>query len=195
MPESSYALYSRKGISMSKENVISWRQRVKIKLIEYKGGKCSRCGYNKDVPRAYQFHHRDSSQKDFQIGGKSLSFQTLKKEVDKCDLVCSNCHAEIHDLEVKEKRDELRQRHQQWLESLLQPKNCKQCNKEFQPEKRDAKFCSAKCSQMSQRRCSRPTKAELRNMMTKMSWTAIGKKYGISCNAVRKWAKTYGLLN
>jgi hypothetical protein len=80
----------------SSESVILWRKRTKIKLIEYKGGKCEICGYDK-CNRALQFHHKNPLEKDFSISGKSLSFDKLKNEVDKCMLVCSNCHCEIHD--------------------------------------------------------------------------------------------------
>lgn len=71
-------------------------QKTKLKAIEYKGGKCVICGYNKSV-RALQFHHVDPSQKDFGISGSTKSFEKLKPELDKCVLVCANCHAEIHD--------------------------------------------------------------------------------------------------
>ena len=74
-------------------SVISYRRRTKIKLVEYKGGECEKCGY-----KALEFHHLDPNKKDFTIGGKSWSFERLKKEVDKCILVCSNCHKEIHDV-------------------------------------------------------------------------------------------------
>mgnify|MGYP003402983197 CR=1 FL=1 len=77
------------------QSVISWRKRVKLKLIEYKGGKCERCNYNR-CERALEFHHLDPSKKDFTISGKSWSYERLKIEVDKCILVCSNCHNEIH---------------------------------------------------------------------------------------------------
>jgi predicted transcriptional regulator len=76
-------------------SVISWRRRSKLKLIEYKGGRCEKCGYNK-CQMALEFHHLNPSEKDFTIGGKSWSFDKLKSEVDKCILVCSNCHKEIH---------------------------------------------------------------------------------------------------
>ena len=75
--------------------VVDWRKRKKIELLEYKGGKCEICGYNKCI-RSLEFHHRDPKEKDFTISGKSWSFERLKSEVDKCMLVCSNCHNEIH---------------------------------------------------------------------------------------------------
>lgn len=77
------------------ESVINWRKRTKIKLVEYKGGKCECCGYSKCI-EALEFHHLDPSKKDFQISGTSKSFEALKKEADKCVLVCANCHREIH---------------------------------------------------------------------------------------------------
>lgn len=77
------------------ENVISKRRRLKEKLVEYKGGKCEICGYNKCID-ALEFHHKDPNEKDFSISGKSVSLERLKKEVDKCILVCANCHREIH---------------------------------------------------------------------------------------------------
>ena len=78
------------------QHVIDSRRNNKIKLIEYKGGCCEKCGYNKSVS-VLQFHHLDQNEKDFTIGGRSYSYERLKKEVDKCILVCSNCHIEIHE--------------------------------------------------------------------------------------------------
>lgn len=78
-----------------KELEKSYYKRTKEKLIEYKGGKCQVCGYNK-CASALEFHHLDPSQKDFTISGGTKSFENLKPEVDKCILVCANCHREIH---------------------------------------------------------------------------------------------------
>lgn len=86
----------RKKNKISKsESVISWRNKKKEELVEYKGGKCEICGYNKCIT-ALHFHHKDPNEKDFSISRKSYSFEKLKEEADKCILVCANCHAEIH---------------------------------------------------------------------------------------------------
>jgi predicted transcriptional regulator len=77
------------------KSVIDWRKKVKLKLVEKKGGKCERCGYNKCID-ALEFHHIDPNKKDFSVSGKSWSLEKLEKEVEKCILVCSNCHKEIH---------------------------------------------------------------------------------------------------
>jgi hypothetical protein len=79
------------------KGVTEWRRRTKIKAVEYKGGKCARCGYNKSL-RALQFHHRDPNEKDFMISRPNpRTWEKVKVELDKCDLVCGNCHSEIHD--------------------------------------------------------------------------------------------------
>lgn len=78
------------------------RDKIKTLLVEYKGGQCEICGYNKCV-RALEFHHLDSSKKDFGISekGYTRSLEKNKQEVDKCILVCSNCHSEIHEGLIK----------------------------------------------------------------------------------------------
>ena len=91
-----YVIRKSKQKITKSEAVITWRKRTKLKLVEYKGGKCQICDYNKSL-NALHFHHIDPNEKDFQISGKSLSFDKLKSEVDKCILVCSNCHSEIHE--------------------------------------------------------------------------------------------------
>jgi hypothetical protein len=73
----------------------SWKKEAKKLLVEYKGGKCINCGYSNCV-ESLDFHHLDSKEKDFNISGKSYSLERLKNEVDKCVLLCSNCHREFH---------------------------------------------------------------------------------------------------
>ena len=77
------------------QNKIKPRE-IKIQCVDYKGGKCQICGYDKYLG-SLDFHHIDSNTKDFSIGMKHLcSFEELKKELDKCILVCKNCHYELH---------------------------------------------------------------------------------------------------
>ena len=94
-------LPSRRRNSCNSCRVAKYRQNVKRKLIEYKGGKCKICGYDKCI-RSLIFHHIDPNKKEFQISGQSLSFEKLKNEVDKCELLCHNCHGEIHEGLIKE---------------------------------------------------------------------------------------------
>ena len=85
------------------EKAMESRRRRKRKLIAYKGGKCERCGYDKDYPGVYEFHHLNPDEKDFGIASKSVGLEKLKLEVDKCQLLCRNCHAETHDELIKAK--------------------------------------------------------------------------------------------
>jgi len=83
----------------SKYCIQRWINR-KIEAIKYKGGCCIKCGYNKNYA-VLQFHHRDSSTKDFEwIKLRLRKWSTVLKELDKCDLLCSNCHTEIHNPEA-----------------------------------------------------------------------------------------------
>ena len=65
--------------------------------VAYKGGKCVFCGYKKTIA-ALDFHHVDEKTKDFGLSQRGLtrSWKRIKKELDKCILVCANCHREIH---------------------------------------------------------------------------------------------------
>lgn len=77
------------------DHVKEYRKRVKQELVKYKGGKCQKCGYDK-CNEALEFHHLDPSKKDFTISGQHKSIELLKKEVDKCVLLCCRCHREVH---------------------------------------------------------------------------------------------------
>ncbi len=71
------------------------RYKIKGQLVEFFGGKCIECGYNKSH-KALQFHHRDPKEKEFQISEMYTrrSLDALVVEAEKCDLICANCHAE-----------------------------------------------------------------------------------------------------
>lgn len=72
-------------------------RKFKKKCIEYKGGKCQRCEYNK-CDNAMEFHHVSPEHKDFSIAevrNKQINDE-IKAELDKCILVCANCHREVH---------------------------------------------------------------------------------------------------
>ena len=72
------------------------QQNIKQKAVDYLGGKCSVCDYNKCLG-ALEFHHVNPEEKDFNIAELKLSsFDRMKTELNKCILVCANCHREIH---------------------------------------------------------------------------------------------------
>ncbi len=93
-----YEYAKNKGHTLKKCNsclVNERRFKVRENLISYKGGKCQICGYDK-CTFALDFHHIDPTTKKFNISGcHTLRWDTLVAEVDKCILLCSNCHREL----------------------------------------------------------------------------------------------------
>lgn len=73
------------------------RRKIKQMAVEYLGGSCERCGYKKCIG-ALDFHHKNKNEKSFLISGKGscIAWVKIKNELDKCMLVCANCHREIH---------------------------------------------------------------------------------------------------
>ena len=78
------------------------RRNDKLIYLEYSDSSCIRCGYNK-CPASLTFHHRDPNEKEFCIGGLSERINSIdelneiiKNEIDKCDLLCANCHVIEH---------------------------------------------------------------------------------------------------
>ncbi len=80
-----------------KRAVTKRRRKLKQLVVEYKGGKCILCGYNKSM-WVLELHHVDSSTKEFNMSVRGLtrSWEKIKAEADKCILVCANCHREVH---------------------------------------------------------------------------------------------------
>lgn len=73
------------------------KKRKKI-LIDMHGGGCIVCGYNKNSA-VLQFHHRNPEEKTFNLDSRKLSntkWESILLESAKCDLMCSNCHIELH---------------------------------------------------------------------------------------------------
>ncbi len=68
---------------------------VKKQAIEYLGGKCVDCGYV-GHPCVFDFHHLDPQSKDFSFGSTYRKFDRIVEELDKCVLLCSNCHRLRH---------------------------------------------------------------------------------------------------
>ena len=55
-------------------------------------------------------------------------------------------------------------------------------------------YCSQSCAHFSQRKVEHPTKEQLAQDIANLSWVRIGKKYGVSDKAIRKWARKYELI-
>ena len=73
------------------------RKMIRQMAISYLGGKCCFCSYDRCIA-ALDFHHVDESSKSFGLSqnGLTRSWEKTEHELQKCILVCANCHREIH---------------------------------------------------------------------------------------------------
>lgn len=68
----------------------------KLKAIEYLGGKCHNCK-GQFEPCVYDFHHRNPAEKEFEPSVLlNYTWDRIQEELDKCNLLCSNCHRLEH---------------------------------------------------------------------------------------------------
>jgi hypothetical protein len=104
--------YQKEYRKNNKEKIKKWRQKTKTQRKEYKKNyyqlkanfvleykkdkKCINCGY-KEHPEILQFHHTKGD-KSFSVGSGigNKKNETIKKEMDKCILLCPNCHFLLH---------------------------------------------------------------------------------------------------
>lgn len=68
-------------------------------MVKYKGGECERCKLKLEDTHysVFDFHHINSEEKDPNFGKiKFQKWEVIKEEIDKCQLLCSNCHRITH---------------------------------------------------------------------------------------------------
>jgi predicted nucleic acid-binding Zn ribbon protein len=84
--------------------------------------------------------------------------------------------------------------------NVLLARHCAVCGQPFQPTDRLQRHCSRRCSGRSERNrlraveartVDRPPYEQLVREIAETSWSAVGRKYGVSDNAVRKWVRWY----
>lgn len=62
--------------------------------IQKRGGACERCGVTSEHFSFFDLHHRDPRLKDRNVLG--LGLPRIKAELEKCDVLCPNCHRMVH---------------------------------------------------------------------------------------------------
>lgn len=122
----------------------------KYEYVMKRGGKCEHCGYNANLS-ALEFHHKNPEEKEFQIDVRAFSNHSLEKleaELDKCELLCSNCHKEHHNPTlamdnipelIKDAEDKKSFSNQEEYGSV-----CPVCGKRF-PKMKGKIYCSEEC--------------------------------------------------
>lgn len=179
--------------------VASRRRELKKQAVAYKGGKCVHCGYDKSIA-AMEFHHVDPSKKDFQIStGRTRSWDRVKSEIDKCVLLCSNCHKEEHEKLFSERRIRHEARIAEMKRKRAEMVNvpCSFCNKVvLVTKKRIERYsfhCSTKCGHKDNEKTQWPTDSRLMKMVWKVPMTTLAKRLGVSDKAIKKRCRSRGI--
>jgi len=94
---------SKKYYQNHKKEINKKKEPFKIKLHELKIDGCSKCGYHKN-DAALDFHHIDPKTKKFNLGINCFtkhSEEEIREELNKCILLCANCHTRLHNQKEK----------------------------------------------------------------------------------------------
>lgn len=77
--------------------VVDSRRRLKVRAVDRMGGRCLGCERT-GPPALFDFHHTDAKDKGFGIGqdGIPRSWERVIAELEKCVMLCANCHREVH---------------------------------------------------------------------------------------------------
>lgn len=173
----------------------SYRQ-LKVRAVQYKGGKCEVCGYAKYIG-ALDFHHRDPNTKDFAISSKNVKWETLVGELDKCRLLCANCHREIHaeerNLRAKQRKEEAKALYPGREARPKQEVICSACQGTFETSDSERVYCSPECVSRGQEHATWPDERELKSLLEKMPATHVAQQLGVSSSAVKKRCKRLGI--
>jgi hypothetical protein len=113
----------------------------------------------------------------------------MDNRLENLQIVCPNCAATLDTHCGRNLR-------------LIENRVCEECGTEYRPGHVDQRFCSLKCGRSHERphmrvprpetrKVPRPTYEQLKEDLSHMSWLAVGRKYGVSDNAVRKWMRWY----
>jgi hypothetical protein len=165
---------------------------LKERAVEYKGGRCEVCGYNKCLT-SLVFHHEDPSAKDFTISGRVLRWETIKGELDKCRCLCANCHGELHDREYLQRMLEREVEAQStFKERKYKPKQtveCAVCSNKFSAHfsnRPRARYCDRLCKAVAQRAAPWPDDQTLLLMINNNGVSATARELKATRKAIRK---------
>lgn len=173
----------------NKKAVVIFRQRVKLALMSGFGDKCQMC-HNSFPPEVYEFHHINPEEKEFGIAsmGQSRSQLRIANEAEKCAMLCANCHRLVEHSQkglFSLKKDFNRDIYFSAI-SELNGSAERARKKEYERVKKELVIAN---------KSLQPTREELKSLIRNRPFLQIGKLYGVSDNAVRKWCLKHSLPN
>lgn len=180
-----------------KEKQTNFREKRKERILRVMGGRCAICGYNK-CSDALELHHIDPSQKEFGISARvDISWEKTSEELKKCILLCANCHRELHSAPELD-MDLTSSFNQEICDQITQEVNhtksgvhnfCCDCGCQIG---KTSQRCNV-CEKRLRRVVERPPRDELAAMIANLGFSAVGRIYGVSDNAIKKWCKSADL--
>lgn len=174
-------------------------QRRKKKAVEYKGGKCTRCGYSRSLA-ALEFHHPDPEVKDHGfVSGRHVlrPWDKQRAELDKCVLLCANCHREVHEEWMREQHavlwEEVRKLVPERRFRSKSKRPCLECGEvfEYYPST-NQKFCCRKCKVAAQS-INWPSDRTLSKLLQVASVSQVSGDLGTTPKTVRARCRKRGI--
>lgn len=194
------------------ERVTAKARAMKREGVRILGGKCLKCGETRYY--ILEFHHINPKTKKSTLSNlmSKGKIEEYFIELQKCILLCSNCHKEYHffnhttyietkdyvNLDAFKPNFSSINRGYEYTTTLNinSTYTCSVCHREIKIKKRipiNFNGVCNQCSHITQRKCKHPDKETLTQEITQFSFEALGRKYGVTGNAVKKWCKKYGI--
>lgn len=178
----------------------------KLAAIQYMGGKCVRCDCTCSHA-AFHFHHKDPLTKTYDWNSlRRRGVNEIINELSKCELICSNCHAEIHS--INSISDQIKQIQKNYHESFVNQSKiktkkfpelgenriCKGCGSEFVVKLNmrgqimlSGSYCSSKCLTLSRRKIDHGLAIEMFDELG--SYSAVAKKLNVNRKSIERLIK------
>lgn len=158
---------------------------------DIKSKQCESCNLTEwlDSPIALELHHINGINTD--------------NRIENLQVLCPNCHARTDNYRGRNQKRKTDSFEEEKNTSVINHTkkektkiNCLFCNKEFEKsrEDRDIKYCSKRCKASTQPSLKPMREQLIEDFAELKSYKAVSRKYGVSDNAVRKWAKSFSLI-